>query len=105
MGNHNPGKSLPRDAVKLAEVVPKPTVQTRLDPAQTPKWQSPHESSGVPATHTRGDRKRGLGGVVCPDLTFPRPAPPPRTWHPRRRDPPPAAARTPGPGKGSARSR
>lgn len=53
MENHNPRKSLPRDEEKLAEVVPKATVPTRLDPAQTPKWQSPQESSRVPGTRAR----------------------------------------------------
>jgi hypothetical protein len=54
--------------MKLAEVNPKPTVATRLDPAQTPKWQSAHES---PPLTARGDRKLGPGGVVCSDPTVP----------------------------------
>lgn len=77
MGNHKPRKSLPRARVKLAEVVPKPTVATRLDPAQTPKWQSAHESSRVPPLTPGGDRKLVLGGVVGADLTFPAARPPP----------------------------
>lgn len=93
-GTTNPGKSLPRGAVKFSRSGPE---ANRSDSAGSPlKPQNGRvqgESSRVPpqpptpATHTRSDRKRGAGSAVCSsDLTFPLPAPRPRTWHPRRPD-------------------
>ena len=81
---------------KLAEVVPKPTVATRLDAAQTQNGRvlkSPLES---PPLTPGGDRKLGLGCAVRRDLTFPLPPAPCRALGtPRARGTGSPAAATP----------
>lgn len=107
MGEPQPPKiTSSRRGANLAEVVPKPTVPTRLDPAQAPTWQScvlPGPPGPSPLTPGVG-RKRGLGGGVAGT----RPARGPRPCCALgARAPGPTAPPRPerGPGKGSARSR